>query len=129
MVRQCVFLFWCMAQASSSDAQNKSKGETKPERVERTVKQSLIEMAKTVEKTDWSSLTAILNTTVDLIEKHIETIEQVSKDIQVERLEKDVEQLAKKIEDSTEPQKLENSLNQLADTLLPMQQADTNQKH
>ncbi|QLH45699.1 MAG: hypothetical protein HWD58_08800 [Bacteroidota bacterium] len=67
-------------------------------------------MAKTVEKTDWSSLSAILNTTITLIEQHVEVIEQVSKDIRIEGLEKDAERLAKKLEDSSAIQDLENSL-------------------
>ena len=128
MLRQIVFILFCVSPAFSCEAQNKSSGQTKPERVERTVKQSLNEMAKSVEKTDWSSLTAILNTTITLIEQHVEVIEQVSKDIQIEGLEKDAEQLAKKLEDSSAIQDLENSLDQLADTLQQTRPADTSQQ-
>lgn len=128
MLRPFIFILCNLALASTSDAQNKSTGPSKPECVERTVKQTLNEMAKSVEKTDWSSLTSILNTTVELIEKHVEAIAQVSQDIQTEGLEKDAEELAKKLEDSGVIQHLENSLDQLADTLLQTWPADTNQQ-
>ena len=72
-----------------TNAQTKKPAEAKAAKVSETVETALQDMAKTIEKTDWSSLTDILTTTVSLIEKHVDAVQQIVQDVDTKPLEKE----------------------------------------
>lgn len=96
-----------------TNAQTKKPAEAKAAKVSETVETALQDMAKTIEKTDWSSLTDILTTTVSLIEKHVDAVQQIVQDVDTKLLEKAVEKEAQKLENSQELRAMEKELEAL----------------
>jgi hypothetical protein len=96
-----------------TNAQTKKPAEAKAAKVSETVETALQDMAKTIERTDWSSLTDILTTTVSLIEKHVDAVQQIVQDVDTKPLEKAVEKEAQKLENSQELRAMEKELEAL----------------
>lgn len=99
-----------------TNAQTKKTAEAKAAKVGETVETTLQDTAKTIEKTDWSSLTDILTTTVSLIEKHVDAVQQIVQDVDTKPLEEAVEKQAQKLENSQELRAMEKELEALLDS-------------
>ncbi len=112
-----ILLFFCSS-IVITDAQPKKKLSKKDaEKIAHTVNTSLEDMAKSIEKMDWSSLGDLIQNTVTIIEKHTDAITNIVNSVDTAQLNRNAEKLANQIEKSVDVEKLETDLNELAEKL------------
>ncbi|MEZ5045722.1 MAG: hypothetical protein R2831_01890 [Chitinophagaceae bacterium] len=108
LILSCIMLL--AAEAKSQQVISKKQAK----KVAKTVNRSLNEMTDAIEATDWKSLGDILNTTILLIDKHVDALTEISKSIDTKQLEKNAERIALKLEESIDQEKLEQDLDRLS---------------
>lgn len=104
-----------MSLATSLHAQEKSLSKKEAKAIAAEINKAVDKAAESIEQIDWDALGKALNRSIDALDKHSDAIEDVMANIDLERLGKAMEKVAKQVEQSVPAGKLEKQLERIAE--------------
>ncbi|MBL7765815.1 MAG: hypothetical protein JNJ58_06975 [Chitinophagaceae bacterium] len=117
ILRILLLSIFLMPPAMQVNAQEKTITKKEAKQVARDINQAIGEMAFVIEKFDWNTLGDLVDEASTLLEKNTDALVEVAKRIDTVQLQANADEITRRVEKSVDVQKLEKQLQNLANKI------------